>query len=155
MTLKSDIVIIGAGIIGSAIAQRLAKYKIKVIVLEKESDIGFGSTKGTMCNVHTGFREKPGTLKAKLVAKGHDMMEKLCQELEVPFRVVGRLEVALDDGEKNEEIERIRTLKKQAEVNGIKKVSILGKEEALRLEPNLQEDIKGALYIPEDAIVSP
>lgn len=150
----ADIVIIGAGMMGTAIARRLAKYNLKIVVLEKESDVSFGSSKASTAHVHTGFSEKPGTLHAKLMTKGHDMMEKLCQELDVPFKIVGELYLALKE-EGNQGIQRLRDLVQQGKINGVRKISLLGKEETLKLEPNLKDCIQGALYLPETGIVSP
>jgi len=152
--LNADIVIIGAGIMGTAIARRLAKYKLKIVVVEKESDVSFGSSKASTAHVHTGYTEKPGTLHAKLMAKGHDMMEKLCKDLDVPFRIVGELDLALEE-EGHKGIKRLKDLERQGEINGVRKISILGKEETLKLEPNLKDCIQGALYLPETGVVSP
>lgn len=152
--MNTDIVIIGAGLMGTAIARRLARYKLKVVVVEKENDICFGTSKATTALVHTGYTEKPGTLKAELMVKGHDMMEKLCQELDVPFKIIGELDLALNE-EGNEGIKRIRDLKKQGEINGVKEIHILPGEKVLEMEPELKHGIKAALYIPETGIVSP
>ena len=152
--LNADIVIIGAGIMGTAIARRLAKYKLKIVVVEKESDVCFGTSKASTAHVDTGYSEKPGTLHAKLMKRGHDMMEKLCQEIDVPFRIVGGLDLAFEE-EGNQGIKRLIDLEKQGQINGVRKIYILGKEETLKLEPNLKDHIKGALYLPETGIVSP
>lgn len=152
--MNVDIVIIGAGLMGTAIARRLARYKLKVVVVEKENDICFGTSKATTALVHTGYTEKPGTLKAELMVKGHDMMEKQCQELDVPFKIIGELDLVLQE-EGNEGIKRIRDLKKQGEINGVKEIHILPREKVLEMEPELKDGIKEALYLPETAIVSP
>jgi glycerol-3-phosphate dehydrogenase len=152
--LNADIVVIGAGLMGTAIARCLSKYDLRIIVVEKESDICFGTSKATTALVHTGYTEEPGTLKAELMVKGHNMMEKLCQELDVPFKIIGELDLVLDD-EGNEGIKRIEGLKKQGEINGVKEMHILERKNVLDMEPELKHGIKAALYLPDTGIVSP
>lgn len=137
---------------GTAIARKLSKYMLKIIVLEKESDVCFGTSKATTALVHTGYQEKSGTLKRNLISKGHTMMKQLCAELDVPFRIIGRIDnIAFDD----RGLKKIEELKKVGDEDGFKTMSIVVGDEILKLEPILKDNIKGALYIPEYGIVSP
>ena len=75
-----DVAIIGAGVIGSAIARELSKYDVKVCVIERDEDVCCGTSKANSAIIHAGFDAKPGTLKAKLNVRGHEMMDQLSQD---------------------------------------------------------------------------
>ncbi|SET28685.1 glycerol-3-phosphate dehydrogenase [Natronincola peptidivorans] len=144
-----DAAIIGAGIIGSNIARELSKYDLKVILLEKDNDVSNGTTKANSGIVHAGYDAEPGTLKAKFNVLGNEMYEKLCRELEVPFRRIGSLVVAT----KEEDMETIEQLYAKGKANGVPDMKILSKEEAQKLESNLSDNIAGALYAATAGIV--
>ena len=78
-----DIAIIGAGVVGGMIARSLSKFDIKVVLLEKESDVALGATRANSAIVHAGFDAKPGSLKAHLNVRGSELMECVCEELGV------------------------------------------------------------------------
>ena len=82
-----DVIIIGAGASGSAIARELSRYQGKFCVLEKEADICCGTSKANSGIVHAGFDAKEGSLMAKLNVEGSEMMEKLSKELDFPYPV--------------------------------------------------------------------
>ena len=92
-----DVAIIGAGVIGSAIARELSKYNVKACVLERDEDVCCGTSKANSAIVHAGFDAKPGTLKAKLNVKGNEMMEQLSKDLDFPFTRNGSLIVCTKD----------------------------------------------------------
>jgi len=144
-----DIVIIGAGVVGCAIARELAKYKVDIAVLDKEDDVGWGTSCRNTGVVHAGFGVAPGTLRAKLCVEGNINFEELCRTLDVPYKRVGKLTVAQNKGE----IKGLEKLKDQGEKNGVKGLEIIGENEFKKMEPN----IKGiaALYSPQSAITSP
>ena len=83
-----DVVIIGAGICGSALARELSKFQLDVLVLEKENDVSFGSTKANSGIAHGGYDPEPGTLTAKYNVLGNRMMEQLCKDLSVPYKKI-------------------------------------------------------------------
>ena len=83
---KYDVVIIGAGVSGSAVARELSRYQAKICVVEKEEDVCCGTSKANSAIVHAGYDAEPGTLKAKLNVRGNEMMEELSEELDFPFR---------------------------------------------------------------------
>ena len=97
--LTVDVAIIGGGIIGTATARELSKYQLKVVVIEKEAEVGWGTTKANSGIVHAGFHEEPGTLKAKYCFPGNQMFPKLCEELDVCFEQNGILMVARNEEE--------------------------------------------------------
>ena len=81
-----DVAIIGAGVIGSAIARELSKYDVNVCVIEREEDVCCGTSKANSAIIHAGFDAKPGTLKAKLNVRGNEMMDQLSKDLDIPFK---------------------------------------------------------------------
>lgn len=146
-----DVVIIGAGVTGSAIARELSRYRLRVAVLDKNSDIGEGTSKANSGIVHAGYDAKPGTLKAKLNVAGSRMMPELAKKLGIPFMQNGSLVVALSD----EDIPHMHELYERGIQNGVEKLQILSREEALKMEPNLSDDTKGALFAPTGGIICP
>ncbi len=146
-----DIVIIGAGVIGSSIARELSKYHLRICVLEKESDVAVGTSKANSGIVHAGHDAKPNTLKGKLNAKGNSMFDQLSEELDFPFRRNGSLVLCFDEDQKD----KLYELKKQGEKNGVPKLEIIPREEVLRLEPNVSPKVVAALYAPTGGIVCP
>ena len=146
-----DAAIIGAGVIGISIFRELTKYNLKVVVLEKENDVSMGSSKANSAIVHAGYDPKEGTLMAKYNVLGNEMFEDLCRELSVPFKRNGSLILAFDE----EDLNTINTLYENGTKIGVKNLKILNKDEVLEMEPNLSEDIKGALHAPTGGIVGP
>jgi len=144
-----DIVIVGGGVVGCAIARELSKYKINIAVLEKEADVGWGISCRNSGVIHAGFNYKPGTLRAELCLEGNKSFAKLCQELDVPYKKIGKVVVA----QKKEEIGGLKKLKSQGEKNRVEGLQIINSIELKKLEPN----VKGiaALYSPKTAITSP
>jgi len=144
-----DVVIIGGGVVGCAIARELSKYKVKVAVLEKEDDVGWGTSCRNSGVVHAGFNNKPGTLMAKFCVEGNKSFKEICHQLDVPYKKIGKFIVAKEKAE----IEGLKKLKAQGEKNKVEGLQIIDSEELKRLEPNL-EGI-AALHSPETAITSP
>jgi glycine/D-amino acid oxidase-like deaminating enzyme len=89
--LKTDVVVIGAGAVGCAVARELSKYEVNVIVVEKNEDVGGCASKSNSAIIHTGYDAAPGTLESQLVVAANPMYEKLCEELEVPFAKIGAI----------------------------------------------------------------
>ena len=144
-----DMVIIGGGVVGCAIARELSKYKVSIAVLEKEDDVGWGISCRNSGVVHAGFNNKPGTLMAQFCVEGNKSFAELCHQLDVPYKKIGKLVVA----KRKEEIKELQKLKQQGDTNGVDNLQIIDLNEVKRLEPNI-EGI-AALYSPETAITSP
>ena len=144
-----DVVIIGGGVVGCAIARELSKYKVSVAVLEKEDDVGWGISCRNSGVVHAGFNNKPGTLMAQFCVEGNKSFAELCNQLDVPYKKIGKLVVA----KKKEEVIDLKNLKEQGNTNGVNNLQIISLNEIKRLEPNLSGI--AALYSPETAITSP
>ena len=145
-----DVVVIGAGIVGSFVARKLSSYQLSVAVLEKEPDVGNVTTMANSAIVHSGYDPVPGTLKAKLNVLGNKMMDQVCEELDVEMERVGSLTVALYD----EQLPMLEKLAERSAQNGVE-VKILNAEETLKLEPHLNPQVKGSLFAPTTGIVNP
>ena len=145
-----DVVVIGAGIVGSLLARKLSSYQLSVAAIEKEPDVGSVTTMANSAIVHSGYDPVPGTLKAKLNVLGNKMMDKVCEELDVEMERIGSLTVALYD----EQLPMLDSLAKRSAENGVE-VKILSAEETLKLEPNLNPNVKGSLLAPTAGIVNP
>ena len=146
-----DVTIVGAGVIGCSIARELSKYNLKVCVLEKGPDVATGTSKANSGIVHGGHDATPGTLKAKLNVRGNEMFDKLVEELDFPFKRNGSLVLCFDESEK----EGLQKLLEKGQKNGVPNLEIIGKERILEMEPNVNDDVVGALYVPTGGIVCP
>ena len=151
MDYKTDILIIGSGITGCALARELSGYQASVTVLEKGSDIAEGATKANSGIIHAGYDAMPGSLKAYYNVLGSSMYPSLCSQLNIPYRQCGALVIALDENESKS----VEALKKRGESNGVENLSLIGKDEILALEPNVNPQVVCALRVPDSAIVSP
>jgi glycerol-3-phosphate dehydrogenase len=146
-----DVVIIGAGVIGSAIARETARYNVSACVIEKEEDVCCGTSKANSAIVHAGFDATPGSLKAKLNVEGSKMMEQLSSELDFPYSRNGSLVVCTSEQDPS----LLLTLREKGIKNGVVGLKILDRKELLEMEPNLADDVMSALYAPTGAIVCP
>ena len=146
-----DVAIIGAGIIGKAIARELSKYKLDLILIEKDSDVANGTTKANSAIVHAGFDPEPGTLKAKLNAEGNRLFRDLCLELDVPFHRNGSLVIAFC----KEEMQTLQKLYERGLSYGIPGLKVIDREELHKKEPGLNDEAVGALYAATAGITDP
>jgi len=146
-----DVIIIGAGVVGACIARFLSRYKLNIALVEKEAEVGFGTSKANSGVIHAGFHDRPGTLKANLCVTGNSMFDKLCEELNVPFKRCGALVVALE----NKELKILEKLKAQGEKNKVPGLKIIRDDDLFQIEPNLTRRVKAALYSPTVGVVSP
>ena len=146
-----DIIVIGAGVVGCSIARELSKYNLDVLVVEKNSDVSEGISKGNSGIVHAGYNEKIGTLKAKLNIEGNKIFDDLSRDLQFPFKRNGAFILAFSD----EEMKTFESLKENGEKLGVEGLEILTREEALNIEPNLNKEIVGVLNVKTSGIVSP
>ncbi|TPE20239.1 NAD(P)/FAD-dependent oxidoreductase [Clostridium perfringens] len=146
-----DIIVIGAGVVGCSIARELSKYNLDVLVVEKNSDVSEGVSKGNSGIVHAGYNEKIGTLKAKLNIEGNKMFDDLSRDLQFPFKRNGAFILAFS----GKDMKTLESLKEKGEKLGVEGLEILTREEALNIEPNLNKEIVGVLNVKTSGIVSP
>ena len=146
----SDVLVVGAGVVGCFIARELSRWNLNVRVLEAGSDVAEGASKANSAIVHAGFDAKPGTNKAKFNVLGNRIFEDVCRELRVPFVRNGSLVLAFNDEEKA----ALGDLVQKAAKNGVP-VEILGQEELRRREPNVSPEAVAALWAPTGGICCP
>ena len=149
--LKTNVVIIGAGAVGCAIARELSKYQVDVIVVDKNEDIGGDASKSNSAIIHTGYDASPGTLESQLVVAANPMYDQIAKDLDVPFRRIGAILPAITQ----EQYDKLPEIKRKAFLNRVYDVEYKTGEELLEMEPNLNPEVKGGLYIPRESIIDP
>ena len=144
-----DVLIIGGGVVGSAIAREMSRYRLKIGVLEKNLDVCYETSGRNSGVVHGGFAYDTGSLKAKLCVEGNRGMGQLTRELDVPFRRCGKVLV----GNTQEELEALKRTIAQGEANGAEGLRLVDEEELHRLVPAVVG--KFAMFSPNSGIVDP
>ncbi|MGN0961684.1 MAG: NAD(P)/FAD-dependent oxidoreductase [Christensenellales bacterium] len=143
-----DVAVIGGGVIGCAILNKLTRLNKKCILIEKGSDVAVGTTKANSGIVHAGFDAKEVTLKAKFNVRGAEIFPKLCEELSVPYINNGALVLGND-------LNVVKELFNRGIKNGVKELEILNREEILKKIPSIKDNITCGLFAKTSAIVSP
>lgn len=145
-----DAIIIGAGISGCSVARELARYQLKVLVLEKGHDVCAGTTKGNSATVHAGYDPDPGSNKAVYNVRGSRMYPQLCEELQVPYMKNGLVMIALDEAQ----MEEVRKLHEMGQRNGVR-TEVCDRARILEIEPDMGEGVIGGLWVPDSGMVCP
>lgn len=151
MTSMYDVTIIGAGIAGTFIGRELSRYQLHILIIDRENDIGNETTAANSAIVHAGYDAKSTQWKGKLNAPGNAMYDQICEELDVPFRRCGSLVIGFSD----EDERTIQELYENGLRNGVPDMKILEHDEIMDMEPNLNPEVRKALYAPTAGIVSP
>ena len=146
-----DVIIIGAGVSGCAIARELSRRNGKILVVEQAEDVCCGTSKANSAIVHAGFDAKVGTLMAKLNVQGSQAMEALSKELDFPYQRVGSLVVML----RPEDRPHLEQLYENGIANGVQGLEIIERDRLVEMEPNISDQAVAALYAPTGAIVCP
>ena len=150
--MEASTIIIGGGIVGTAIARELSKYSVKVVLIEKEADIAFGgATKANTAIIHAGYDDKPGTLTAELCQRGNALWSKLAYELNIPLRRIGSLVVALEDGETS----ILEELMERGKRNHVRELRIVEGKQLFETESILNRAAIAGLYAPTAGVISP
>lgn len=148
---NTDILIIGGGVVGCALARELSRYTAAVDVLERGWDLAEGASKANSGIVHAGYDAVPGSLKAKYNVEGANLYPSLCAQLGVPYRQCGALVVGFSEEDRTV----LQELLERGIANGVPGLRIIERDEALSLEPNLNPEVCCALLVPTSGIVSP
>ena len=119
-----DAAVIGAGVVGCAVARELARYRLKIAVFEKELDVACGNSSRNTGMLHAGFTYKPGTLKAECAVEGNQEFDQVAKELDIPFKRTGKLVVGFTPKDR----ENILKYKAIGEQNGVKGLRMIDKE---------------------------
>ncbi len=146
-----DIVIVGGGACGCSLLYALSQYDVQALLLEKENDVGVGTTKANSAIVHAGYDPAPGTLMAKYNVWGNRLIAQLCADLDIPFSQTGSLVIGFTP----EDAKTIQDLYARGIQNGVPDLRILNKIELHKMEPSLNSAANIALYAPTAAVVNP
>lgn len=147
-----DVLIVGAGVIGSMLARELSRYNLRVCVLEKENDVAMGASKANSGIIHGGYDPVPGTLKAKLNTEGVELLFTVADELNVPYQRNGSMVCAFGS---EEEHSLLKELFLRGQINQCNNLQLLSGDDARKLEPNLSHQVSQVLYVPNAGIIGP
>ena len=148
---RYDVCIVGAGVCGANIARRLSAYELDVVLVDKEVDVSFGVSKANSGIVHGGFHDSNKKLKARLEIQGAMMFDRLQHELDFPFRRCGIVVAAMHE----DEMRAIEQLYMQGVDNGVIGIEMCSRDRMLELEPKLNPETLGGLWVPGGGIVEP
>lgn len=147
---NTDILIIGAGAVGVAIARELSKFNVRVIVCDKKDDVGGDASKSCSSCISTESTITPFTLESKICQASRPLFEKLCSDLDIPIHYCGSITPALNQ----EQMDKIPGMLQRAFDNGVYDVEFRTREELLEMEPNLNPDVMGGIVSPRDAQIN-
>jgi L-2-hydroxyglutarate oxidase LhgO len=145
----TNIVVIGAGVVGLAVAAKLSEKNEGVYIFEKNQKFGQETSSHNSGVIHSGIHYPKDTLKARLCVKSNSMIYELCEKYRIPYKRLGKLTVAITE----EEIDELEKLMKMGEDNGVEGLKFLEREDVKKLEPNIE--VEKALYSPSTGIVEP
>ncbi|MET9802244.1 FAD-dependent oxidoreductase [Streptomyces sp. NPDC006368] len=146
-----DVIVVGAGVVGSAIARELARLPLRTALVDAADDVGEGTSKANTAILHTGFDAAPGSLEARLVRDGQRRLTAYAAEAGIPVEPLGALLVAWDA----EQLAALPALAAKAERNGYDEDRIIGAAELYAREPHLGPGALGALDVPGESVICP
>ena len=146
-----DVTIIGGGVIGCALARELARYRLNVVLVEKECEVGFGTSKSNSGIIHAGHHSSVGTLKGRLEWDGNQMWDELCRQLGFGFERIGELTVAFSE----EQYGTLEKLLAQGQAKGVPGLEIWEADRVRAEEPALAEGVQSALHAPTAGVINP
>lgn len=146
-----DVVIVGAGVVGCAIARELSRYELRCTLIEAGPDVGAGTSKANTALLHTGFDAKPSTLEAKLVRRGHELLSEYAPRVGIPLKRTGALLVAWNEEQRAE----LPGIVRRSHLNAYTAIREVGVDELYRREPHLGRGAVGALEVPDEGILCP
>ena len=147
--MKFDVVVIGAGLVGSALAQEFTARGQSVCLIDKSNDVGNGTSKANTAIWHTGFDAVPGSLESKLVSRGYELLEDYAKQSGIPLVKTGAVLVAWDE----EQLAALPGLAEKAHKNGYDHTREITQSDVRTLEPNLSETALGGLLVPGEGII--
>jgi glycerol-3-phosphate dehydrogenase len=143
-----DVLIVGAGVVGCAIARELSKYDLRIGVIEKEPDVSLGTSCRNSAVLHSGINYKPGTVRADVSVRGNAMMDALCAQLKVPLKRIGKLTIALTETD----LPGLHKQHEQGIANGVPGMELMDNERMRKIQPGVEGIL--ALWTPSSAIIS-
>ena len=148
---QRDVVIAGAGVVGAAIARELSRFELSCTLIDSAPDVGARTSKANTALLHTGFDAKPGTLEARLVRRGHQLLREYAPRAGIPLERPGALLVAWNE----RELRAFEGIVTRARANGYTVVRELSAEQLYRREPHLGPGALAALEVPDEGIICP
>jgi len=146
-----DVAVIGAGVVGAAVARALSMYELRTVLIEAGPDVGTGTSKANTAILHTGFDAAPGSMEARLVARGYSLMGPYAAEVGIPVERTGACLVAWSE----EEAAQLPAIEEKAAANGVRDVRRVSVDELYAREPHLGGGARAGLLIPGEGIVCP
>src|SRR5882672_11751935 len=143
-----DVVVIGAGIVGSAIARELSGHQLTVALVEARDDVGDGTSKANTAILHTGFDAKPGTLESAMVSRGYHLLSEYARHTAIPIERTGAILVAWDQ----EQLDALPSLKDKAAANGYHRCELIDAEAVYTQLPHLGTGALGGMTVPDESI---
>ena len=155
-TPEYDVVVVGAGVVGSAVARLLSLHRtgdrpLRVALLDANRDVGAGTSKANTAILHTGFDATPGTLEARLVARGYELLSAYAPTAGISVEHTGAVLVAWDD----EQAATLPSLVAKAAANGYTRAEVIDAAATYELEPHLGPGATGAMVVPDEHIIDP
>jgi glycerol-3-phosphate dehydrogenase len=146
-----DVVVVGAGVVGTAVARELTRAGWRVALLEGRADVGAGTSKANTAILHTGFDATPGSVEARLVARGYELLREYAAPAGISVERTGAVLVAWDD----EQAATLPTLADKAAANGYTRAEVVDADTVRELEPHLAEGVTGGMLVPDEHIIDP
>ena len=146
-----DVVVVGAGVVGAAIARELSRFQLRCMVIDAKPDVGAGTSKANTALLHTGFDAKPGTLESRLVRRGYGLLLDYASQVGIAVERTGALLVAWTD----EQLREFPAIVARSRANGYDRIAPISGAELARREPHLGPGALGALEVPDEAIICP
>jgi glycerol-3-phosphate dehydrogenase len=150
-TGAADVVIIGAGVVGTAIARTIAGYQLTCVLIDAADDVGTGTTKANTAILHTGFDTVPGSLESRLLRRGSGLLHDYARRAGIPVERTGALVVAWTE----EQEAALPGIVDKARRNGCPDVRLMGAADLYRAEPELGPGARGAVQVPGESIICP
>jgi glycerol-3-phosphate dehydrogenase len=147
----ADVVIVGAGVVGTAIARTLARYELDCVLADAAGDVGTGTSKANTAILHTGFDAKPGTLESRLLSRGSGLLRSYAEATGIPVERTGALLVAWTP----DQVASLPGIEENARRNGVAAVRRVTASELYGREPRLGPGALAALEIPDESIICP
>lgn len=146
-----DVVVVGGGVVGTALARELSRFELRCTLVEAGPDVGAGTSKANTAVLHSGFDAKVGTLESRLVRRGHELLSAYAPRVGIPLERTGALLVAWSEEQRS----AFAGIIEQAHANGYTAIREVEVDELYRREPHLGRGACGALDVPDEGIVCP
>jgi glycerol-3-phosphate dehydrogenase len=151
MSEPLDVVIVGAGVVGTAIARTLAHYDLRCVIVDAGNDVGTGTSKANTAILHTGFDAVPGSLEGRLVSRGAALLREYAEQAGIPVERTGAMLIAWN----TDQLAELPGIADKARRNGYRALRQVTAAEVYSLEPHLGPGVVGALEIPDESIICP